>query len=153
MSDYLLEEVNSPVGKNSEFSEVIRSYDFDGTLTTGQFSPKVDLDIVLTGRTFNEAKYVNAEITKLGCEGIAVFFNPLSIKVRGNGTTESRTVSAMHKIDILTKLSATHDVTHYDDDELQLNLIKRALPHVRLVKISRADGVQTYYADTSGKSW
>ena len=148
--DYVVTDYSGPV---EVVSDHITSYDFDQTLTTGLFHPNVDYDIVLTGRTFNEASYVNAELKKLGCEGIAVFFNPLSIKVRGNGTVESRILSAQHKINVLSKLVSFTGVIHYDDDEVQLNLIKQAVPSVKLMKVSRTDGTHNPYADTSGKSW
>lgn len=117
----------------------LNSYDFDGTLTTGDFHPKVGVDIVLTGRCYSEAEYVYDKLKDLEIRGIAVFFNPLSLDIRGNHCEEARVKSAIHKVNVLTTLAANHDVTHYDDDPIQIKIIRGMLPLIQVVDVGNPD--------------
>lgn len=126
----------------------IYSFDFDGTLTNKDFKidglllndyyKKLVLTedcIILTGRCFNESKYVINKLKELGIFEQPVFFNPLHLSIRGNHSEEARTKSAIHKVDVLTKLSVNHEVTHFEDDPIQIKLISGMLPYIELIKI------------------
>lgn len=124
----------------------INSYDFDGTLTTGLFSPVVGVDIVLTGRTFNESEYVHTRLEEMGIGKIAVFFNYLHIDIRGDHSESARRKSALHKVDVLTKLSANHSVTHFEDDPIQIEVIRGMLPYIEIVEVPNKSN--SYYGES-----
>lgn len=123
----------------------VNSYDYDGTLTTGAFAPVVGQDIILTGRCYNEAKQVFDGLKKLGIENIPIFFNPMHYSVRGDFTEEARLKSAAHKVDILSKLSVDYDVTHWDDDHIQLAYIQKHVPTVKLIQVENPN--QNFYGE------
>lgn len=125
----------------------INSFDFDGTLTTGRFTPIVGVDVVVTGRCFNESKYVNDKLTELGADGIAVFFNTLHLNVRGDKTESARIKSAIHKVEVLTKLLANNTVTHYEDDPIQIEIIKGMLPLIEVVEVTNES--KSFYGENN----
>lgn len=122
----------------------ITSWDFDGTLTTGQFVPKSG-DVIVTGRCFDEASIVINKLKDLGIVPLAIYFNTLPLSVRGDHSEDARVKSAMHKVDVLTKLSVNCDVVHYDDDPIQIKILKDSLPQVEVVEVPNIQG--KFYAD------
>lgn len=123
----------------------INSFDYDGTLTTGAFAPVVGQDIILTGRCYNEAAQVFAGLSKLGIENIPIFFNPMHYSIRGDFTEEARLKSATHKVKVLSELAKHHDVTHWDDDPVQIEYIRKHVPTVKLIQVENPN--QNFYGD------
>jgi hypothetical protein len=118
----------------------LTSWDFDNTLTTGLFSPK-EGDIILTGRCYDEAPYVFQKLKELGIMiQLPIFFNPMPIRVRGDHNEEARIKSACHKVEVLNKLIHYNDVTHYDDDLVQIDMIRRYVPQVNIIVVPNPNG-------------
>lgn len=104
---------------------MINSYDFDGVITTGNFELVNDgQTVVVTGRCFDESEIVYSKLAELDAHNVPVFFNPASLAVRGTDTMASRVCSALHKASVLNKLSQCDQVTHYEDDPVQFEIIE-----------------------------
>lgn len=105
---------------------MILSYDFDGVVSTGDFLLKNDgKTVIVTGRCFDESPIVYNKLAEFRIDRtIPVFFNPIPLERRGTDTIFSRTMSAIHKAHVLGRLRSYDEVTHYEDDPLQLSHIE-----------------------------
>lgn len=100
------------------------SYDFDGVITTGNYSHTHDqFSVVITGRCIDEYKYVYRILAENKMM-LPVYFNPISYSKRGDHTYKSRLLSGKHKARILKTLSKNFKIAHYEDDPLQIEIIK-----------------------------
>lgn len=100
----------------------INSFDLDGVISVG-LHPGPN-DVIITGRSFQEAKETYAFLHSRGIFN-CVFFNPLQFDEK---TRES---SGIHKAKIINMLwvDGVEIVTHFEDDEIQIQQILKHLHH------------------------
>ncbi len=110
--------------KNERFEmhENINTFDFDGVITLGIYpGPK---DVIITGRSFEER---DDTIEFLRSRNIfnVVLFN------RAEFNQKSRESSGLHKANRINELweSGVQVVNHFDDDEVQIAVIKQNLKY------------------------
>lgn len=138
----------------------LHSFDFDGTLSSDSsiqslYSKLVtdkEFVCILTGRCLDESYIVNDKLSQFGLYSprVPVYFNPAPLEVRGNYNEGSRKSSGYHKLAMIKQFLKYYDrVFHYDDDPLQLNIVKYGLTfpdeHERVV-LREVDGNGSYYA-------
>lgn len=116
------------------------SWDFDGVLSTGRFTlDKAVRNVVVTGRTIDEYPFVYNRLYELGMV-LPVYFNPISLRKRGDHTLKARVYSGNHKINVLTALKKNFStMVHYEDDPLQVAMIKQALPRLKVIFVENDD--------------
>jgi hypothetical protein len=112
----------------------MNGFDFDGVISIGIYpGPE---DIIITGRSFDEALYVN---TILKARGIfnAVYFNPITREKRKTGTPSSRKNSGQHKATVIRMLKENGVLLDkfFEDDEIQIEEIKKVHPKLKIVHI------------------
>lgn len=111
----------------------LNTYDFDGVIYLNGAIPGVTpchWDIIVTGRSFEEGDKVKARLKKRGIQN-PVFLNPIRWADR------NRSSSGMHKAKILRQLleNGFKIGCHFDDDEVQLEVINREVPEVQTVHL------------------
>ena len=97
----------------------INSFDLDGVITVGLYpGPN---DVIITGRSYEEAPETYRYLHSKGIYN-AVYFNPLPFDKK---TRES---SGFHKANIIDHLRRNGNPVefHYDDDCVQIEVIKNA---------------------------
>ena len=121
-------------GHTKRFRREITSWDFDGVLREGNCTPG-EYDIVITGRTIEEAHIVYDRLEELGLMPMPVYFNPIHLKDRKNHCDFARCKSGIHKASIikLLKDNGVNIVEHHEDDPIQADYIAEAYPEIRLV--------------------
>jgi len=112
---------------------MINTYDLDGVVYLGDDYDGIypgREDIIITGRSIEEAKSTH-EMLRLRCIYSHVFFNPIPFSAK---TRES---SGYHKVNVIKMLieSGYEHGLHFDDDEIQIKIIKELLPNVRVVHV------------------
>lgn len=116
----------------------MNGFDFDGVIN---FSGNSGIypgpgDIIITGRSFDEAHYVNGILKERGITN-AVYFNPMTTEKRQTGTETSRKNSGRHKA-VIIKLFENHGIfldKFFEDDELQIAEIKKLHPALKIVHV------------------
>ena len=107
-------------------------FDFDGVVSVGVY-PGPD-DIIITGRTIEEAAIVAAYLTprEIFCP---VYFNPITLADRTTGTDRSRTCSGNHKAAIISMLkeNGVPIGNVFEDDILQLDILRKIHPDLNYV--------------------
>ena len=105
----------------------INTLDIDGIIDQGGFCLSKD-DIIITGRSYEEAEEISKLMIRKKINN-RIFYNPIELK---NKTREN---SAQHKVIILSSLiSQGYNVeTHFDVDEIQVEIIKKLCPSVKVV--------------------
>ena len=102
--------------------DTINTFDFDGVITLG-IRPG-QKDIIITGRSYEER---NSTLDFLESQFIfnSVLFNPAKFNQK------SRESSGLHKANRINELweSGIQVVNHFDDDEVQIAVIKRNLKY------------------------
>lgn len=98
----------------------INTFDIDGVITVGIY-PGPD-DIIITGRSFEEAPETYSMLQKKGIHN-PVFFNKLPFDCK------DRKTSGAHKGHIIKELiqSGVYINIHFEDDEIQKKEIERVL--------------------------
>jgi hypothetical protein len=98
-------------------------FDFDGVTTIG-IHPTVD-DIIITGRTVDESRFVLDYVWRHGLQ-CPVYFNPCTIQTRGRGTVECRKHSALHKAKTIVQLvnGGVQIGKIFEDDKVQIDVMK-----------------------------
>jgi hypothetical protein len=113
----------------------IFAYDFDGVVSIG-VRPRYSDDVIITGRCQEEAPYV---FEKLGEMGIStnVYFNQMTLAERGNHSVEARIFSGKHKAKTIRDLANDGIFVErfFDDDEVQIAVIKQEHPDLDVVHI------------------
>jgi len=113
---------------------MINGYDFDGVVSIG-ITP-TDQDIIITGRSFDEAHIVNKILRErnINC---AVYYNPISTNDRETGTEKSRKCSGKHKAEIIYLLKKNGVVLNkfFEDDDIQIKEIKNMHPTLNIVHL------------------
>ena len=102
--------------------DTINTFDFDGVITLG-IRPG-QKDIIITGRSYEER---NSTLDFLESQFIfnSVLFNPAKFNQK------SRESSGLHKANRINELweSGIRVVNHFDDDEVQIAVIKQNLKY------------------------
>lgn len=107
----------------------INSFDLDGVISVG-LHPGPN-DVIITGRSFQEAKETYAFLHSRGIFN-CVYFNTLPFEEK---TRES---SGVHKAKVINTLwsNGVEVVTHFEDDEVQIEQITKHVRHnVNIVHI------------------
>lgn len=102
----------------------MNAYDFDGVITKG-VRISAD-DIIITGRSFEEASIVYDYLKKENLPLVAVYFNPMNVITRETDTEKSQIHSGMHKVNVLNSLRKNNVKISffYEDNEIQASLIE-----------------------------
>lgn len=110
----------------------INSFDIDGVINMGAFDgiyPGPN-DVIITGRSFEEAKETNEMLRKKGINN-PVFFNPLRFDQK------TRVSSGIHKGSTIAKLrnNGLLICLHYEDDPIQIEQIKLIVPEIHIIAV------------------
>jgi hypothetical protein len=111
---------------------MINTYDIDGVINLGEYDgiyPGKD-DIIITGRSFEETPETYKMLRSKGIHN-QVWFNPIKFDEK------TRLTSGQHKgiiIKWLIDQGFQHGV-HFEDDEIQIEEIKKIVPGVRIVHV------------------
>ena len=111
---------------------MINTFDIDGVINLGKYDgiyPGKD-DIIITGRSFEEIPETHRMLETKGIYN-KVYFNPVTFD------DKTRLTSGQHKGKIILSLieeGYTHGV-HFEDDEIQIEEIKKIVPGVRIVHV------------------
>lgn len=111
------------------------AYDFDGVISIG-ITPRSNRDIIITGRCIDEQEHVKSILKERGIK-CKVYFNPMTLAERGDHTVEARTFSGKHKASTIKRLKdeGINIVRFFEDDPIQLGLIKESHPELPVVHI------------------
>jgi len=112
----------------------MNGFDFDGVVSIG-ICPGPE-DIIITGRSFDEALYVNGILKERGILN-AVYFNPITREKRKTGTTSSRKNSGQHKATVIKMLEENGVILDkfFEDDEIQIDEIKKVHSKLKIVHV------------------
>lgn len=113
---------NIPAGSHFEMREKINTFDFDGVITLGIHpGPK---DVIITGRSFEERNDTFEFLRSRNMFNV-VLFNQAEFNQK------SRETSGLHKANRINELweNGVHVVNHFDDDEVQIAVIKQNLKY------------------------
>ena len=105
-----------------EMREKINTFDFDGVITLGIHpGPK---DVIITGRSFEERDDTFEFLRSRNMFNV-VLFNQVEFNQK------SRETSGLHKANRINELweSGVQVVNHFDDDEVQIAVIKQNLKY------------------------
>lgn len=111
------------------------AYDFDGVISIG-ITPRSNRDIIITGRCIDEQEHVKSILRERGIK-CKVYFNPMTLAERGDHTVEARTFSGKHKASTIKRLKdeGINIVRFFEDDPIQMGLIKESHPELPVVHI------------------
>ena len=117
--------------KNQE----IFAYAFDAVVSLG-IRPRYSDDVIITGRCQEEAPYVFEKLAEMGIS-TNVYFNQMTLQERGNHTVEARIFSGRHKARTIYNLKeeGINVVRFFDDDEVQIAVIKQWHPDLDIVHV------------------
>jgi hypothetical protein len=125
------------LNKIKEFysNKEVYGYDFDGVISIG-ITPRSGKDVVITGRCIDEQEHVLNILKERGIK-CKVYFNPMTLAERGDHTVEARTFSGNHKATTIKQLrkEGVNIVRFFEDDPIQLGLIKDSHPEIQIVHI------------------
>lgn len=113
----------------------IFAYDFDGVVSIG-VRPRYSDDVIITGRCQEEAHYVFEKLSEMGIS-TNVYFNQMTLAERGNHSVEARVFSGKHKAKTIRELAEQGIIVErfFDDDEVQIAVIKQEHPDLDIVHI------------------
>ncbi len=113
----------------------IFAYDFDGVVSIG-VCPRYSDDVIITGRCQEEAPYVFEKLSEMGIS-TNVYFNQMTLAERGNHSVEARVFSGKHKAKTIRELAEQGIIVErfFDDDEVQIAVIKQEHPDLDIVHI------------------
>jgi hypothetical protein len=106
----------------------INGFDFDGVISLGIYpGPR---DVIITGRSYEEAEYINKVLKDRGIYN-AVYFNMMPKEGR------KRSDSGKHKARVLGILMENGVIIDkfFEDDEIQVKEIKNAHPDLPVVHV------------------
>ena len=132
----LLQEVSNTEAKAEANKHIVKyAYDFDGVISIG-ITPRSSQDFIITGRCIDEKEEVLKVLKERGITN-HVYFNPMTLKERGNHTLKARRFSGTHKARTLEMLKNDgYEITRFfEDDPVQLKLIKKSNPKLDVVHI------------------
>jgi len=121
--------------KKTKKSNDVFAYDFDGVVSIG-ITPRSGKDIIITGRCIDEQEYIKNILKELGIK-CKVYFNPMTLAERGDHTLKARRFSGNHKAKTINRLKSEgiNVVRFFEDDSVQLELIKKAHKELQVVHI------------------
>lgn len=115
------------------YQKRINTFDIDGVVhinkEVGGVHPGPN-DIIITGRSFEEAPETNAMLTKRGINN-RVIYNPLQYdqKTRqASGEHKARSIKSLQQMGYTV-------MCHFEDDEVQAKVITEECPEVHVVMI------------------
>lgn len=113
----------------------IFAYDFDGVVSLG-IRPRFSDDVIITGRCQEEADYVFEKLKEMNIQ-CNVYFNQMTLAERGNHTVAAREFSGRHKARTIYNLKeeGINVVRFFDDDEVQIAVIKEWHPELEIVHV------------------
>ena len=119
----------------SEKLKDVYCYDFDGVVSIG-ITPRSNKDLIITGRCIDE-KHKVLDILKERGISCKVYFNPMTLKERGNHTLKARRYSGNHKAKTITKLkeSGVNITRFFEDDPVQIKCILREHKDLDIIHI------------------
>lgn len=106
----------------------INCFDFDGVISLGIYpGPK---DVIITGRSFEEAGYIY-DILRTRNINCAVYFNTMHKEGR------TRQDSGIHKASIVSLLKKNGVIISkfFEDDEIQIKELKKVHPNLPIVHV------------------
>ncbi len=109
----------------------INSYDFDGVIYIPGFKgliPRKE-DIIVSGRVSDERPFVEGILQSLEIQVECIYLQKLELKSR------TRATSGFHKASILNALGPDRIGLHFEDDQLQADIIKSICPWLNVVMI------------------
>jgi len=125
---------------NEELS-TINTFDFDGVIYMGTSLTGVrpcEDDIIITGRPYEEAKFVFDVLAERDINNY-VFFNP----VPRSDTLYSRKTSGHHKAKVLLMLRKQYNVgVHFEDDRVQSKVILEQIPDLQIIHIDHGELIE-----------
>lgn len=106
-------------------------FDIDGVIYMGHDLSGVypgEHDIIITGRSFEERPETTRMLLSKGIDNM-VFFNPIKFD------DKTRETSGHHKASVISRLKnvGVEIGIHFEDDEIQANVIKRLHPDLHIV--------------------
>lgn len=111
---------------------MINTYDIDGVIYLGEYDGLYPGkgDIIVTGRSFEEKPETIRMLRSRGIEN-PVMFNPLPFDEK------SRVTSGQHKGRVIKNMidSGVEHGVHFEDDEIQIEEIRKIVPGVRIVHV------------------
>lgn len=116
---------------------VINTFDIDGVLYMNkEFPMGVSVNphnsVIITGRSFEEEKITRKQLSEMGIgENVIIHFNPLPFDQK---TRESSGLHKAKTINWLKSLGYEHGY-HFEDDEIQVKMIRENSPGVRIVHL------------------
>ena len=120
-------------------SEVlVNTFVIDGVIYFGQEHFGVrpcDMDIIITGRSFEQRDETEKMLWSRGIYN-RVMYNPL----KRSDPTYSREASGKHKAETIKELQKTHGYTvgmHFEDDQVQIDEIKKLHPNLQIIHLVR----------------
>jgi hypothetical protein len=113
----------------------INSYDIDGVIFMGEVIEGLrpgPNDVIITGRSYTQKDETLNMLRSRGINNF-VFFNPLE-RTHPNYGKEA---SGKHKAKVLTHLAECGIIVqaHFEDDPIQIKMIERYGPPVKVVKV------------------
>lgn len=114
-------------------NNIINTWDFDGVVFMGWDKPGIrpnPNDVIITGRSFEELKETYEFLNDRDMKNV-VYFNPLTFDKK---TRES---SGYHKAKTIKDLQSkgTKIFSHYDDDEIQIDIIRKECPDINVIHV------------------
>lgn len=106
----------------------MNSFDIDGVIYMGNMYNGLrpgPQDIIITGRSFEEAPETLYYLKNRGIDN-QVFFSPVKY------SQKTRELSGKHKANIINVMKPQ---IHFEDDEIQIEVIQRLCPEVQIVQI------------------
>lgn len=124
---------NSRSQLTPRYRRKVNMWDYDGVVREGAVPG--EYDVIITGRTFEEAPIVFAELQERGITNVPIYFNPIHLKDRQNHNEFARRKSGKHKAAIISLLKA-NDVNlgiFSEDDPIQAEEILAVHPEIEIV--------------------
>ena len=122
----------------------INTFDIDGVIYFGEEVTGVrpcENDVIITGRSFQQKETTEKMLHSRGIYN-KVYMNPLE----RNDPQYSREASGKFKAWQLTSLKQQgYEIgMHFEDDEIQIDEIKKEHPDLHIVHLDRQDGIHPY---------
>lgn len=111
---------------------LINTYDIDGVIYLGEYDGvrPGPHDVIITGRSWEETEETFKMLTSKGIFNRVIF----NSKKFDEKTRESSGEHKAKSIKELIESGYTHGV-HFEDDEIQIKVIKNIIPNIRIVHL------------------
>ena len=113
----------------------IFAYDFDGVISIG-ITPHSLRDVIITGRCIDEQLEVYDYLKENNIIN-KVYFNPITLKERGNHSKKSRKISGFHKVNTIKYLknNGIKITRFFEDDKIQKKIIQNNIQDLTIILI------------------